>query len=308
MVRVIRFRLCSEVQHLGGKGMTNAEKLILKLGGEWRGDCGNAPCPKCQPERRPDQRALSLCEGGGRVIVYCHKSGCDFRDICDLAENHLGGSFGNEFSHRAARPEKPASKHGQIRKAQALLKQSVPIVGSLGEIYLRHERCITCSLENTPLQFLSNAYHGPSKRSVCAMIAPVQPVGGLHRTFLELDGRRVEKDAKMMLGPCSGGAVRLSDDDGPLVVCEGIETGLSLMSGLLRGPASVWAALSTNGMKALRLPDNAGHLKIAADGDEPGRKASHTLAARAETLGWRVSILPAPEGRDWNDVLRGRRS
>jgi len=288
--------------------MTNAEKLTLKLGGEWRGNCGNAPCPICQTESRPDQRALSLCEGGGRVIVYCHKSGCDYRDIRVFAQNHLGGSFDNEFSHRAARPEKPASKNGQIRKAQALLKQSVPIVGSLGEIYLRRERCITCSLANTPLVFLTNAYHGPSRQSLCAMVAPVEPTGGVHRTFLELDGRRIEQDAKMMLGPCAGGAVRLSEDDGPLVVCEGIETGLSLMSGLLRGPASVWAALSTSGMKAFRMPDNPGRLKIAADGDEPGRTASHALAARAEALGWKVSMLPAPEGRDWNDVLRGRRS
>lgn len=46
-----------------------------------------------------------------------------------------------------------------------------------------------------------------------------------------------------------------------------------------------------------------GRLTIATDGDAPGRAAGHALATRAAVLGWRVSLLPAPEGRDWNDVL-----
>jgi DNA primase len=43
-------------------------------------------------------------------------------------------------------------------------------------------------------------------------------------------------------------------------------------------------------------------LTIAADGDGPGLAAANDLAARAHGLGWAVSLLPAPEGRDWNDV------
>jgi DNA primase len=76
-----------------------------------------------------------------------------------------------------------------------------------------------------------------------------------------------------------------------------------LASGLLHGPATIWAALSTSGMESLRLPALAGHLSIATDDDEPGRKAGETLAVRATETGWRVSLLPAPPGRDWNDVL-----
>lgn len=95
----------------------------------------------------------------------------------------------------------------------------------------------------------------------------------------------------------------LSQRDGPLVVCEGIETGLSLLSGLLRGSATVWAALGTAGMAGLRLPPIPHRLTIAADGDEPGRVAANTLAERAVALGWKVSMLPAPNGTDWNDVL-----
>ncbi|MGB7271211.1 MAG: toprim domain-containing protein [Albidovulum sp.] len=131
----------------------------------------------------------------------------------------------------------------------------------------------------------------------------MEPTGGVHRTFFEKSGERIARNAKMMLGPCAGGTVRLSEVDGPLVVSEGIETGLSLLSGLLRGPATVWAALSTSGLKSLALPLKPGRLTIASDGDQPGREAASALASRAEALGWRVSLLPAPDRRDWNDVL-----
>ena len=91
-----------------------------------------------------------------------------------------------------------------------------------------------------------------------------------------------------------------------MVVGEGIETALSLASGLLRGPATIWAALSTSGMRGLHLPTKPGRLIIAADGDKPGHDAAHALATRAHGLGWQVSLLPAPEGRDWNDILQGK--
>ena len=45
-------------------------------------------------------------------------------------------------------------------------------------------------------------------------------------------------------------------------------------------------------------------LVIATDGDEAGKVAGDKLAMRASALGWRVSLLPAPNGKDWNDVLQ----
>lgn len=106
-----------------------------------------------------------------------------------------------------------------------------------------------------------------------------------------------------MLGATAGGAARLADGPGWLVVAEGIETALSLSCGLLGAPATVWAALSTSGIRGLRLPPQPGRLTIAPDGDEAGRKAAHALAMRAHAVGWQVSLSPAPDGCDWNDVL-----
>jgi phage/plasmid primase-like uncharacterized protein len=90
-------------------------------------------------------------------------------------------------------------------------------------------------------------------------------------------------------------------------VCEGIETGLSLLCGLLDAPATVWAALSTSGMRALRLPENPAELIVAADRDDngAGMAAAESLAERAQALGWQVWIWLPPEGQgDWNDALR----
>ena len=138
------------------------------------------------------------------------------------------------------------------------------------------------------------------------MVANVEPTGGIHRTFFDIAGNRLLKSPKMMLGPCAGGAVRLSGDAGPLVVAEGIENGLSLLSGLLTGPARVWAALSTSGMKSVVLPQNRSELVIATDGELAGRLAGEALEKRAFGLGWPVKMLPAPDGAVWNDFLQQR--
>ena len=88
-----------------------------------------------------------------------------------------------------------------------------------------------------------------------------------------------------------------------ITIAEGIETALSVMqpTGL-----PTWAALSTSGMKALKLPRKVREVVIAADGDEPGRKAARALAARFVREGRRVRIMQAPDGKDWNDILCGK--
>jgi hypothetical protein len=102
--------------------------------------------------------------------------------------------------------------------------------------------------------------------------------------------------------------VRLSDGPSRLVVGEGLESALSLLCGLLDGPAVVWAALSTSGLRGIRLPSQPGRLTIACDGDGPGRAAAHALAERAHGLGWQVGILDPGTGADWNDILQERRA
>lgn len=129
----------------------------------------------------------------------------------------------------------------------------------------------------------------------------------VHWTYLCSDGtgKAEVNPSKAMLGAALGGAARVAGGHGPLVVSEGIETDLSLSSGLLRTPATVWAALSAPGLAGLRRPDGMPHrLTIAPDGDTAGGAAAYKLAERAAALGWFASLLPAQEGRDWNDMLK----
>jgi Toprim domain len=281
----------------------DAHTLTHKLGGHWRNGHGQAPCPICQPERRCDQIALSISQQAGKLLLYCFKSHCSFVDIAQAAEMPLGGVQIDCEAHKQAERKQTEYQATQLAKARSLWDAARPIDGTKAEVYLRG-RGITCPMSSA-LRFTPDIHHAPSASWACAMVADVS-TGGVHRTFFDKRGNRLARSAKMMLGPCSGGAVRLSDAPGPLVVCEGLETGLTLMSGLLRGSATVWAALSTSGMKALQLPPEPHRLTIATDGDEPGKLAGNSLASRATALGWKVSLLSAPDGKDWADVLAAK--
>ena len=128
-------------------------------------------------------------------------------------------------------------------------------------------------------------------------------ITGVHRTYLAEPGVKAFDDsAKLMLGRCAGGAVRLSGGPGPLLVAEGLETALALLSGLQDVRPRVWAALSTSGVAGLILPPDPDELVIAPDGDDAGRKAANKLAERASAAGWRVRIMKCPDGADWNDI------
>lgn len=290
----------------------NPNTLTLELGGRWMRRYGVAPCPVCQPERRKDQNALTIAEQGGRLLLNCKKSGCDFRDLLGACGISPGGFEIDHTALERAKRERVEAENRSRNRAEVIWRQAQPIAGTLGETYLR-ARGIICDLSDR-LRWSPNLYHQPSGRACSAMLAKVlsgagEPVG-IHRTYFTQRGERLDKVVgdngphKMMLGPCRGGAVRLIDAEGPLVVAEGIETALSLACGLLSGPASIWAALSTSGIAGLDLPPDPGKLTIAPDGDDAGKTAAHRLAERAHARGWAVSLLPAPNGRDWNDVLR----
>ena len=292
----------------------NIKALTLDLGGRWMRSYGTAPCPVCQPERRKRQNALTIAERGGRLLMHCKKSGCDFRDLLaasGIAPGRVEIDLAALERVKRARIEADAKAQRQAqRQAQSLWRKGQPITGTHGETYLRGRRIVSDMPES--LRWLPETYHKPSQQSCAAMLAQVRSVTGepmgLHRTFFTRQGERLSQSPKMMLGPCRGGAVRLFEAEGPLVVAEGIETALSLACGLLSGTASIWAALSTSGLAGLELPPCPGKLTIAPDGDDAGKSAANRLAERATALGWEVSLLPAPNGMDWNDVLRKGRA
>jgi phage/plasmid primase-like uncharacterized protein len=290
--------------------MTDARELTATLGGRWHGRYGAAPCPVCQPERRKGQNGLTLADGrNGRLVLDCKKSACAFLDILAAAGLRSGDYMPPDAATLAQREaEQRAEAEKRAAQAKRLWQEAQPIAGTVAEAYLRG-RGITCPLPPA-LRFHGACWHGPTAKRYPAMVAAVQGAGlpAVHRTYLRADGsgKADVEPAKAMLGGTQGGAVRLSDGPSRLVVTEGIETGLSLLCGLLDGPAMVWAALSTSGLRGLHLPTQPGRLTIATDGDAPGREAGHALAERAHALGWQVSTLDPGTGRDFNDILTGK--
>ena len=129
----------------------------------------------------------------------------------------------------------------------------------------------------------------------------------IHRTFLARDGhgKAPVDPAKMMLGPCRGGVVRLAEPGDVLMVGEGIETCLVAI-GATGHPA--WAALSTSGLRSLDLPDVVRDVIVLADGDDPGEAAARACAWRWKREGRRVRIARPPRGMDFNDLLKAART
>lgn len=287
----------------------DAREITLALRGRWFGRYGLCFCPAHANTRTP---ALRVAEGrDGRLLLLC-SAGCCFADVL-AALRGMGLVDGNG---RAPEPDPAAEARRKaeerrerergIRRARNAWGEAGSIGGTLGERYLR-DRAIQCDLPGS-LRFSGEAWHGPTARRLPAMVAAVtlegerEPVA-VHRTYIAEPGRKADvSPVKAMLGPCRGGAVRLSVGAGPLVIAEGVETALSLRDALAAHDPRVRAALSTSGIAGLRLPPEPGELVIAPDGDGPGRAAADTLARRAQALGWAVSLMPCPDGRDFNDI------
>jgi hypothetical protein len=292
--------------------MTDACSLTLALGGRWNGRSGSACCP-AHPDSRP---SLTLADGDdGKLLLSC-KAGCAFQQVIDaLRQRGLVDGWSRprplsdaEIARRRARRDAHAAK--TERQALTCWNEAKPVEGTIAEAYL-HQRRIDCALSES-LRFHPECWH-PSGRRLPALVARVDglPRVAVHRTYLRPDGsgKAAVDPARAMLGATIGGAVRLTDPPGGrLVVAEGIETALSLACGLLADHATIWAGLSAQGVAKLWLPEGVPHrLTIAADGDDAGRAAARQLAERASALSWSVDILPAPIGRDWNDIIMLRR-
>ncbi|MEM7778064.1 MAG: toprim domain-containing protein [Pseudomonadota bacterium] len=283
-----------------------AERLTRALGGTWHGGYGMACCP-AHNDRTP---SLSIRDGDGkRVLLYCH-AGCEYGGIRAAIERRLGfGAQGEIGVLQLGRTPKSAQ---QVNRdlVERVWANTHAIVGSHAETYLR-ARAFTGSLP-AALRYHPALRH-PSGARFPAMVARVDDLNrklvALHRTYLDqvVPGKAVVTPSKAMLGPCGGHAVHLRAGSSCIVVCEGIETGLSLCDAVEPDHA-VWAALSASGMRKLNLPlPNAfsRSLVVAVDGDKAGRYAGEALAERAAYLGWRVRIACPPDGLDFNDVARG---
>lgn len=88
---------------------------------------------------------------------------------------------------------------------------------------------------------------------------------------------------------------------GPLILCEGPETGLSVWKATGR---PVWCCLSSGNIGRINVWPRK-RVTLARDGDQPGSKADDAFGrakAELEAAGVAVRVVAPPVGQDWNDV------
>jgi putative DNA primase/helicase len=286
-----------------------AESIAKALGGHRAGATWMARCP-AHEDRVP---SLSIGSGrNGKVLVRCH-AGCDQRDVIAILRGRglwetTGRALGRFARKRQGRvlDEPDADARKRTEAALAIWQASQPAEGTPVATYLRSRGL---DLPASPaLRFHAGLKH-PSGGVWPAIVALVTHGGtgspiAIHRTFLAGDLKAPVDPAKMMLGPCRGGVVRLGEPSDMLMVGEGIETCLAAMQATAR-PA--WAALSTSGLRSLDLPRDVRDLIVLADGDEPGEAAAQDAARRWKREGRRVRIARPPMGMDFNDLLNSSR-
>ena len=103
-----------------------------------------------------------------------------------------------------------------------------------------------------------------------------------------------------MLGPCASGAVRFARPAPAIVIAEGIETALSIAQACPN--LAIWAALSTSGMIALRLPEAVRDVILAVDADLAGEQAARKAARRFAREGRNVHVARPVGGKDFNEM------
>lgn len=235
-------------------------------------------------------------------------------------ESGEGGSlkqFNISIDNRNYRPStEPNEKvERNFKIARKIWKETKPIEGTIAEKYLRETRYLGDCFIPPDIRFHPSLYHKIG-RKYPAMVAVVKDIKskeirGIHRTWFNpetFDKASIEPN-KMMLSNICGAGVIIGAFFNPLIICEGIETALTLH---LESGYPVIAALSASNMKKLILPPitKVSELIIAADNDEnlAGFKAAEALAERATMNGYQVKIITPPKGySDFNDILLEKR-
>lgn len=205
---------------------------------------------------------------------------------------------------KAANPAKAsADKAGAARR---IYRGASDTSGSPAETYLLSRGLLPTEAWET-LRWSLLRYPGRGRHH--ALIAPIVAIddtlAGIHRTYLQPDGTKLDVPAvRLVMGEVRGHAIRLGDARDKLIICEGLEDGLTLHQKLDGHP--VWVSAGASLMAAMMIPATVHTLVIAADNDAAGELAAQQAANVHNTHGRDVRIMrPAAAFKDFNDQLRG---
>jgi putative DNA primase/helicase len=249
----------------------DARAITEALGGKWQGLYGPCRCP-VHADSNPSLKVRNSDRRG--IDVHCF-TGCDWKDIKDELRRQglLTDNFLADIQSRAkVIAETVEDGNKNIDLAISLWRGSVLLPGTLGETYFVKQRNLP--IRNLDLEHAVR-YH-PVHRMVVALMTDAisnKPCG-VHRTFLDVDGKKRERK---MLG--RQGVVRVTPNedvtDG-LGIAEGVEDAIAVA--LDWGPA--WAATSAGAMERFPVLSGIDCINIFPDFDAAGMTAASACAKR----------------------------
>ena len=238
-------------------------------------------------------------------------------DLLDLIRHRTGAptlrAALDEARAVLALPASPAAgdagDYDAAQAARRLWRGCRALDGTHAEAYLRARGLARCRFPALRFHPELRYREGSSVIRLPALVAAVTgddgAVCGVHRTWLH--PRRPAKadvaSPRKALGRIYGLAVRFgmpAGDVAPLLVGEGIETVLSLVTAVPEITAA--AALSAGSLGAFSPPSACRRLVIARDNDFEGAWAAERLARRCARAGVAAAVI-VPEGGDFNDDL-----
>jgi hypothetical protein len=306
--------------------------LALSLGARLR-RCGAehaGPCPRCGGTDRFSinvHKQVFNCRGcgvgGDAIDLARHLRGVSFTDAKALVE----GERAKRAELVQRRPFTLVSTSGSNDPAVSvarILKGLVPVLGTIGERYLRETRGIDVAAiedmlaEPYAIGWHPGVYfnqpghplHGQRLGCIVAILTdPVtgKPTGAISRTYIGPDLQKVGKAKSLGQG---GGIVRLSADEDLLEglhVGEGIETCLDAAAHPVLAARPIWSCGSAATLAKLPVLAGVEALSVVADHDPDGagERAARELEARWLDAGREVVIYRPATFGDLNDTLKG---
>jgi hypothetical protein len=203
---------------------------------------------------------------------------------------------------------------GQARRiegATSIWDRARDISGTPAEIYLTSRKLDVSENWSHVLRFSGSL--SLDGKPACGMVALMRDVGsdapcGVHRTFLQEDGRPILDDdgnkIRRMLGRAKGAAIKLDaheDIVSGVHIGEGIETCLAARQ---RGYRPVWAMGSAGAIADFPVLAGIESLSVLGENDRASTDAAHEVCARYEAQGCET-FLYQPRRGDFNDTLKG---
>lgn len=265
----------------------------------------------------PEDRSLSIRfdpQAPDGFLVHCFGEGDSLAEK-DRIRAILGYRRSELNPHYSAFQNSVSERDEKKRTAQALAiwQQSHDPHGTVVETYLRSRSLVLPEhAAGEAVRFHPQCPFAGQRTP--AMVCLVRNVvtnepRAIHRTALSRDSHKVEVNGKdrLALGPISGGAIKLTPDQGVttcLGIGEGIESALSLRNMPEFGPSPVWSLISAGGVEGFPMLSGVESLWIAVDHDEVGVGAARSTAQRWQASGAEAFLItPSAPGADLNDLF-----